>query len=331
MLTGCKDDQRHKKFEDLYAQLTPVATTRLTSFTSMEPIRPLATLDSKILQEPMVRLGRELFHDTRLSFDNTLSCASCHSISAGGDDGLPTSIGINGKKGPINAPTVLNSGLNFRQFWDGRVSTLAEQATVPVAATFEMGATWDLVVAKLSADNNLKGKFQSAFGSGDISQSRIVEAIARFEETLLTPSPFDQYLLGQEDAISAEAKAGYQIFKGYGCGSCHQGINVGGNLYQQFGVFQRVDLRSFLENGSKPVVLPRNRNVTLVKVPTLRNIELTAPYFHTGEIYDLYTAVRIMGISQIGKDIPEQDINLIVAFLKSLTGNWQQHAELIEE
>jgi len=328
-LSGCKDDEQRKVFDEIYAQLTPVATARLTTLKSNEPIRALVPVDSKVLTEPMVSLGRALFHDKRLSSDNSVSCATCHEISAGGDDGLPKSVGVDGKQGPINAPTVLNSGLNFRQFWDGRVATLAEQASFPVMATVEMGSNWDQVVAKLSADNDLVEKFRVAYGSKDVSQSRIVRAISRFEETLLTPSPFDKFLLGQDDAISDEAKAGYKIFKDYGCSSCHQGINVGGNLYQQFGVFQRVDLRSFMDYASDPVVLPRNRNITLVKVPSLRNIELTAPYFHTGVVDDLYTAVRVMGISQIGKDIPERDINLIVAFLKSLTGDWQQHAELI--
>jgi len=331
VLAGCGNEEREQAFNEIYTQLVPAAALRVDAPVSKEPIRPLPAIDPDILREPLVRLGRTLFHDTRLSGDNTISCASCHAIDAGGDDGLATSIGFQHRIGPINAPTVFNSGLNFRQFWDGRAATLTDQASRPVSADIEMGADWETVVETLSADKELVKKFGNAFGSDEVTQQRIVQAIARFEETLITPSPFDKYLLGQKNAISDDAIEGYQKFKAYGCSSCHQGINVGGNLYQQFGVFQQLDMQSFLESGSKPEVRARNHNVTLVKVPSLRNIELTAPYFHTGQINDLYTAVRIMGISQIGKDIPEEDINLIVTFLKSLTGDWQQHAELIEK
>ena len=157
-----------------------------------------------------------------------------------------------------------------------------------------------------------------------------MHAIARFEETLITAAPFDRYLNGDSNAISANARRGYEIFKTYGCASCHQGINVGGNLYQQFGVVQKVDIDSFTVADATPAIAERDEDVRLVKVPSLRNIELTKPYFHAGKIKDLSTAVRIMGLSQLGIAIQDSNIALIVEFLKSLTGDWQQHAELIE-
>lgn len=330
LLAGCSEEFSESEFDSLQDLPLLIAEASPANLDMAEPIRPLPRVNAEALQTPMVKLGRLLFHDTRLSGDGTLTCASCHGIDQGGDDNLQTATGIRGQKGPINSPTVLNSGYNFRQFWDGRAPSLDEQAKGPVEAGIEMGADWDTVVATLSEDDELKETFKSVFGSGEITQHRVVHAIARYEETLITPSPFDDYLRGNTNAISANARAGYDKFKSYGCISCHQGINVGGNLYQQFGVMQSVDIQSFLDTGAKPIVRERHQDVSMVKVPSLRNIELTAPYFHAGKINDLPTAVRIMGLSQIGVTIPDQDISLIVAFLKSLTGDWQQHAALIE-
>ncbi|MFK7997291.1 MAG: cytochrome-c peroxidase [Granulosicoccus sp.] len=330
LLAACSERDNEVEFDRLQNIPMPLGLVTTTEHNQAEPIRPLPLVTSALLRTPMAQLGRELFHDTRLSGDGTLTCASCHAIDQGGDDNLQTSTGIRGQKGPINAPTVLNSGFNFRQFWDGRAPTLDEQARGPVAAGIEMGAKWDTVVETLSRDSQLKSKFEKAFGSSDISQDRVVHAIARYEETLITPSPFDRYLNGNRDAISADARQGYEIFKKHGCSSCHQGINVGGNLYQQFGALQKVDIDSFTVEGAAPAIAERDEGVNLVKVPSLRNIELTAPYFHGGKIKDLSTAVRIMGLSQVGRVIPDSEIALIVEFLKSLTGDWQQHAELIE-
>ncbi|MEE9321645.1 MAG: cytochrome c peroxidase [Granulosicoccus sp.] len=329
LLTGCSERGNETAFDRLQNLPIPLAVDTTTQLNQAEPIRPLPPVTSASLQTPMVTLGRELFHDTRLSGDGTLTCASCHGIDQGGDDNLQTATGIRGQKGPINTPTVLNSGFNFRQFWDGRAPTLDEQAKGPVEAGIEMGADWDIVVDTLSRDKQLKSRFEKAFGTSDITQNRVVHAIARYEETLTTPSPFDRYLSGDRNAISADARKGYEKFKTYGCSSCHQGINVGGNLYQQFGALQKVDIDSFTVAGATPVIGERDGDVTMVKVPSLRNIELTAPYFHGGKIKDLAIAVKIMGASQIGKVIPDSDIALIVAFLNSLTGDWQQHAELV--
>jgi cytochrome c peroxidase len=159
-------------------------------------------------------------------------------IAEGGDDGARTSTGIDGAQGPINAPTVLNAVYNFRQFWDGRAADLAEQAQGPVVNPTEMGATWPEVIDKLQRDPSYPPQFAGAFGDRTITTERIARAIARFEETLVTPAPFDRYLLGDASAIDDDARRGYQLFKSYGCVACHQGINVGGNLYQKFGALQ---------------------------------------------------------------------------------------------
>ena len=329
-LPACSKSNNESDFDLLQTQPLPISMKSSSTISLNEPIRPLIEINPEDLQTPMVSLGRALFHDTRLSGDGTLTCATCHALDQGGDDNLRTSTGIRGQTGPINSPTVFNSGFNFRQFWDGRAATLDEQAKGPVAADIEMGADWTTVINTLSADEDLGGQFKSAFGSADVTQDRVVHAIARFEETLVTPSPFDSYLLGEVNAISQEAATGYSLFKNYGCTACHQGINVGGNLYHHFGALQAVEIDSFNLKGATPVISPRGDAVELVKVPTLRNIELTAPYFHSGKIADLGTAVRVMGLSQLGKIIPDEDIKLIVEFLKSLTGDWQKHASLVK-
>lgn len=330
LLSACSGSGSEADFDRLQLRPLPLSTVSVASISPAEPIRPLPGVTAASLKTPVVELGRLLFHDTRLSGDGTVACASCHAVSGGGDDNLPTAVGINGAIGPINTPTVLNSGFNFRQFWDGRAPSLEEQAKGPVEADIEMGADWGTVVATLATDDELKDQFKNVFGESEITQDRVVQAIARFEESLMTPAPFDRYLLGDKTSISAEAATGYTKFKAYGCSSCHQGINVGGNLYQQFGAVQQVDIETFNVDGAVPEIRERSEEVSMVKVPSLRNIELTAPYFHAGLINDLPTAVRIMGLSQIGTVISDEDIAYIVAFLKSLTGDWQQHAALID-
>jgi len=329
-IAACSDDPRENEFDRLKDLPMPLAVETSSIRYESEPVRPLPEVNQDSLQTPMVSLGRVLFHDKRLSGDNSISCATCHNIETGGVDNLQTSLGIRNQKGPINAPTVFNSGFNFRHFWDGRARTLDEQARFPVEESFEMGADWTVVVSKLLQDSALSERFEAAFGSRDISQERIIYALGRYQESLVTPAPFDRYLKGDMDAISERAREGYKTFKTYGCSSCHQGVNVGGNLYQRFGAVQSLDIDEYLTSNASPQLRRRSDNVSLVKVPSLRNVELTAPYFHAGKVKDLRTAVRIMGLAQIGMQIPDNDVDLIVEFLKSLTGDWQQHAELVE-
>lgn len=285
-----------------------------------EPIKPLpAKLN---LDARKVNLGRTLFHDKRLSKDNSLSCASCHDIAAGGVDGKQFAVGIKGQVGPINTPTVLNSGLNFRQFWDGRAATLEEQAAGPVHNPGEMGSNWNEVIGKLSQDKAFVDQFKVSYPDG-LKGKNIQDAIATFEKSLNTPSRFDRYLLGEGTALQEDEKQGYQLFKNYGCVACHQGMGVGGNMYQTFGVLGNY----FKDKGKvtdadlgRYAVTKNEADRHVFKVPSLRNVELTAPYFHDGSAKTLDEAVEVMFRYQLGRSAPAADKALIVKFLKTLTG-----------
>ena len=286
-----------------------------------EPIKPLPlklTLDAR-----KVELGKALFHDKRLSKDNSIACASCHDLAKGGADGKPTAVGIGGQVGPINTPTVLNSSFNFRQFWNGRAATLEEQAAGPVHNPGEMGSNWDEVLAKLRQDAALVGKFTALYKDG-LKPASIQDAIATFESSLVTPSRFDRFLRGDLKAINENEARGYQLFKSYGCVACHQGVNVGGNMYQQFGVMDE-----YFKVRGKPIteadlgryaVTKLESDRYVFKVPSLRNVELTAPYFHDGATRTLEEAVDVMFRYQLGRTAPASDKGLIVQFLKTLTG-----------
>lgn len=286
---------------------------------SDEPLRALPPLPK--LDPAKVALGRQLFHDPRLSGDNTIACFNCHDLGRGGVDGLPRSIGVGGAVGGINAPSVLMAANNFRQFWDGRAGTLEEQAAGPVTNPLEMAATWPQVLDKLGADSEMKKTFERLYPEG-LSPATIVAAIAEFERSLPRPSRFDRWLNGDERAISSEELSGYRVFKRHGCATCHQGVNIGGNLYQRFGVMANYFAT---KKELTPADLGRY-NVThreedrhIFKVPSLRNVALTAPYFHDASAATLEEAVSIMGRYQLGVDLPRQDVAFIVAFLKSLT------------
>ncbi|MCA9518660.1 MAG: cytochrome-c peroxidase [Myxococcales bacterium] len=286
-----------------------------------EPIQPLPV--GYEANADLVRLGDQLFHDKGLSGDGTVACASCHSVPDGGDDGLGRSTGIRGQKGGINAPTVLNSGLNMAQFWNGRAETLEEQAKGPVEHPKEMGGSWDAVVARVAADPGYAGAFDALFPDG-VTADNIRAAIATFERTLITPdSPFDRWLRGDDGALSERQLAGYQLFKAAGCVTCHQGRNVGGNMYQVFGV-----MGDYFEDrgGEEEADLGRvavthdegDRHV--FRVPSLRNVALTAPYFHDASASSLEDVVRVMATYQLGRMLDDEETALIVEFLKSLTG-----------
>jgi len=285
-----------------------------------EPIKPLpAKLD---LDARKVALGKQLFHDKRLSKDNSLSCASCHEISKGGVDGQQFATGIKGQVGPINTPTVLNSGLNFRQFWNGRAATLEEQAAGPVHNPGEMGSNWQEVLGKLGQDAAFVAQFKAVYPDG-VQPRHIQEAIATFERSLITPGRFDRYLLGDSRAIDEDEKQGYQLFKNYGCVACHQGMGVGGNMYQTFGVLGNY----FKDKGKvteadlgRYAVTKNEADRHVFKVPSLRNVELTAPYFHDGSAKTLDEAIDVMFRYQLGRSAPAADKALIVKFLKTLTG-----------
>ncbi|MBU1366069.1 MAG: cytochrome-c peroxidase [Gammaproteobacteria bacterium] len=272
-----------------------------------------------------VELGRLLFFDRRLSRDDTIACASCHQLDSGGSDRLLVSVGIDGRKGSINAPTVFNSSLNFVQFWDGRAASLEEQAAGPVHNPLEMGSNWAEVIAKLSRDEDYRQAFGQLYKQG-ITGETIVDAIATFERTLLTPNaPVDRFLAGDQKALDPLERAGYQRFLDYGCASCHQGAGIGGNMFQRFGVMddylkeranRQSDLGRFNVTG-----LDQDRNV--FKVPSLRNVAVTPPYFHDGSAKTLDEAVIVMGRYQLGRELSEDDVKALVAFLRALTGEWE--------
>ncbi len=286
-----------------------------------EPIRPLSIPNH--LPKRKVMLGKALFHDVRLSQDNSISCASCHSVADGGDDGLPTAQGIDGQTGTLNSPTVLNSGLSIAQFWDGRAQTLHDQVSGPVHNPIEMGSSWEEVISKLELDKQLVAQFELLYTSG-LSSESIVDAIAVYEEALVTVNaPFDQYLFGNEQSISSEAYAGYQLFKSIGCVSCHQGQAVGGNMFQEFGIMNKFSSQ-FAEatksNKGRINVTDRQVDLHRFKVPSLRNIELTAPYFHDGSVETLDEAIEVMAEYQLGESLVPSDVAKLKAFLISLTG-----------
>jgi cytochrome c peroxidase len=285
-----------------------------------EPIYPLKPANN--LHPGKVALGRQLFFDARLSSDQSISCASCHPMEHGGADSRPLSVGVNGARGEVNAPSVLNAANNFRQFWDGRAATLEEQAAGPITNPREMAASLPTVIARLNADKAMRTAFNAIYPEG-ISRQGITDAIAEFERSLPLPSRFDRWLNGDHNAINSDEQNGYLLFKKHGCIACHQGVNIGGNLYQRFGVMSsyfaqkatssRADLGRYNLTG-------REEDRHVFKVPSLRNIELTAPYFHDASAQTLEEAVNIMGKFQLGVELPKRDVQLIIAFLRTLTG-----------
>ena len=271
----------------------------------------------------LVALGRKLFDERRLSADGSVACASCHDLKQGGDDGRARSLGIGGRSGLVNAPSVFNASLNFALFWDGRASTLEEQIDGPVTNPDEMGSTWSDVVSKLGSDPEYKQGFADAFADG-ITAENVRRSIAAYERTLLTHgSPFDRWLNGESAALSPAQKTGYELFKAVGCIACHQGRNVGGNMFQRFGVLGDY----FKDRGNVSKADYGRFNVTKIetdrfvfRVPSLRNVEHTAPYFHDGSAKTLTQAVQIMAKYQLGRALSEEQVALLVEFLKSLSG-----------
>lgn len=289
-----------------------------------EPITPIP-LDLK-LDARKVALGRLLFHDPRLSHNDTISCAHCHNLANGGMDGLPRSVGISGKQGRVNTLTVFNSGFNFRLFWDGRAATLEDQIDFPMDNPCEMGSSWDEVIAKLDKDADYRRAFVAIFREGP-RMGTVKDAIATFERSLTTPNgKFDRFLRGDKQALDGDELAGYELFKNLGCISCHQGRNVGGNMYEKLGVVDNY----FAHRGNVQEVDFGRYNVTGIeddryefRVPSLRNVALTAPYFHDASASTLEQAVAIMGKYQLGVELSRDEITRIVKFLNTLTGVYQ--------
>lgn len=283
-----------------------------------EPIQPIVPAQQVNLGQ--AELGKKLYFDPRLSKSGFISCNSCHNLSMGGTDNIRTSIGDKWQQGPINAPTVLNSSLNLAQFWDGRAADLKAQAGGPIANPGEMAFSHTLAIDVLASIPAYVREFKQVFGKDKIDIDQVTLAIAEFEKTLVTPnSRFDQWLLGKQDALSSDEKAGYQLFKNSGCVACHNGPAVGGNSFQKMGVVQPYKATSPAEGRS--AVTGKEIDRFSFKVPTLRNVEMTYPYFHDGAADTLTQAVDVMGRLQLGKTFTKDENAKIVAFLKTLTGD----------
>jgi cytochrome c peroxidase len=268
----------------------------------------------------MVELGKKLYFDPRLSKSGFISCNSCHNLSMGGTDNIPTSIGDKWQQGPINAPTVLNSSLSVAQFWDGRAADLKAQAGGPIANPGEMAFSHTLAIGVLESIPAYVREFKQVFGKDKVDIDQVTLAIAEFEKTLVTPnSRFDQWLLGKHDALSADEQAGYKLFKESGCVACHNGPAVGGASFQKMGVVAPYKANSPAEGRS--AVTGKDIDRFTFKVPTLRNVEMTYPYFHDGAVNTLPEAVDVMGRLQLGKKFTSDENGKIVAFLKTLTGD----------
>jgi len=270
-------------------------------------------------------LGKKLFNEPLLSKNNSVACASCHSLFTAGVDRLPVSIGLNGAMGERNAPTVFNSRYNFRQFWDGRAASLEEQVSGPIHNPVEMDSNWLDIITKLKANKDYLKLFTQIYNDG-ITANNITNAIAEFERSLTTPnSIFDQYLRGNKKALSEAALLGYQKFVDYGCISCHQGINLGGNMFQKLGVIENYYTRQneTKNNLGRYNITKLNEDKHIFKVPSLRNVAVTPPYFHDGSITRLSEVIDAMGYYQLGKALTDEDIKHLQSFLESLTGEWQ--------
>lgn len=281
------------------------------------PLRPFDELDPR-----RIALGGALFRDTRLSGDLKIACISCHDLQRGGADGRRFAVGIGGAIGGINAPSVFNTGYSRVQFWDGRADTLETQAAGPIHNPLEMGSSWAQVIQRLQNDQELVQRFSDIYPDGVTPQS-IVDAIATYERSLVTlNSRFDRYLNGEKRILAGVEIEGLRLFREYGCASCHQGMLLGGNMFQKFGIMSDYFAGRMVtkEDLGRFNVTQREADRHVFKVPSLRNIELTAPYFHDGSAETLDAAVTIMGRYQLGRDLSVPDVHAIVAFLKTLTG-----------
>ena len=294
---------------------------------ALEQFRPLPSTIPAVVGNPAtpekIELGKALFFDPRLSASGVFSCASCHNLATGGDDNMESSVGHGWQKGPRNAPSVLNSVLNEAQFWDGRAADLAAQAKGPIQAGVEMANTPDQVVATLNSMPAYVDWFKAAFpdATDPVSFDNMALAIETFEATLLTPAPFDAWLNGDDLALSDDAKAGLQLFLDKGCVACHSGANVGGHGYYPFGLVEKpgADILPPGDKGRFAVTGTADEEYVFRAAP-LRNIAQTAPYFHSGKVWDLSVAVEIMAESQLGEALKPEETAQLVAFLDSLTG-----------
>jgi cytochrome c peroxidase len=288
-----------------------------------EPVTPIWPPEH--VDTAKVELGRKLFHDTRLSHSNAVACSTCHQLQSGGDDGRVRSPGSDGQPLDFNTPTVFNVAGNSRLNWEASFRLLEEQNESVLFSARIMNTTWPELLAKLRNDANYPKDFFAIYGTGP-AHANVLDALAAFQRSLVTPnSPFDRHLRGEPDAISPDEVHGYQLFKSYGCVACHQGANFGGNLSQPFGIFADPFKAPWEASAGQDRISATNAkgDGRLYRVPSLRNVAVTAPYFHNGYTSSLAEAVEIMGRSQLGRQLSADDVRLIVQFLNALTGEYQ--------
>jgi cytochrome c peroxidase len=288
--------------------------------TEREPITPV--MPASMSEIGKIALGDRLFHERRMSGDGSVSCASCHRLDRGGDDGRVRSRTAGGGDHDFNTPTIFNAALSFRFNWRGEFRTLEEQNEAALMSAHIMNTGWDELLQRLTSDPYYTRASRAAYG-GPLSKDAVLDALVSFQRTLVTPDArFDRYLRGEPNAITAEEAEGYRLFKAYGCIACHQGTNVGGNLFQRFGIFAEPPARQPGEAGRFAITgLERDRFV--YRVPSLRNVAVTAPYFHDGGTATLDEAVAIMARIQLGRDMPARDLDLVVRYLGTLTGEYR--------
>jgi len=282
----------------------------------LKPIPQSINVDINI-----VKLGKKLFFDKNLSKDGLLSCNSCHKLSDNGATRTKYTKGAGGIYGNFNVPTVYNAVYNFRQFWDGRAKDLIDQATNPIENPIEMANTIENALKYLKENKLYYKQFNSLFNDG-VTKRNLAISLAEFERYLITPnSPFDKYLRGDKSALSKEAIKGYKLFQQKGCISCHNGINIGGNLYNKLGIYDKINSKEL----GRYNITHRTIDKYVFKVPSLRNVALTPPYIHDGRAKTLTDAINIMSKYQLGDILNSNEINFIIAFLKSLTGELDRY------
>lgn len=284
-----------------------------------EPFKPLPA--AKVTNKAKIELGKQLFFEPRLSRSGFISCNSCHNLATGGVDNLKGSIGHGWHVGTTNSPTVFNSVYNIAQFWDGRAKDLKEQAKGPIENPVEMASNHKLATQTIASIPGYVASFKKVY-KGKVTIDRIADAIAEFEKTLVTPnSRFDKWLAGNDNAMSKYEKEGYELFKTKGCLACHSGPAIGGSMFQKLGLIKPYPVKG--DNLGRFNVTKKEQDKYFYKVPTLRNIELTYPYLHDGSVATLEEMVAIMGEYQLGQKFTKDEISKIVAWLKTLTGEYQ--------
>lgn len=303
--------------------ITALSAIAIVSLVHAQQVRnePVKVIEPYVSETPeKVELGKQLFFDPRLSMSGIISCNTCHNLSYGGTDNLKTSIGHKWQAGPVNSPTVLNSSLQIAQFWDGRASDLQEQAAGPIAADVEMALPHTLAVNVIQSIPGYVEQVKSIYGDEQVTLDHITDAIAEFERTLVTPNaPFDQWLMGDDSAISTTALAGYELFKNAGCIACHYGEALGGKSFMKMGLVAPYESDSPAQGRFD--VTGQEMDRFMFKVPTLRNVTLTQPYFHDGAAETLAEATQVMGQLQLGRDFTEEELTQLVAFMETLTGD----------